>query len=203
METRSSDIKVIDPEFLCTAYCNGYFPMADQKTGEIGWYSPDPRTIFELDTFHVPRSLKLTLKKKSFDIRINKRFEEVMRACAKREETWISEAIIESYVQLHHAGIAHSVETWKDGILVGGLYGVAIRGAFFGESMFSKMKDASKVALVHLVMRLREKGYTLLDTQFTTPHLQRFGAREIPRAEYLLRLEEALTMTCSFTQEEL
>ena len=203
METRSSDIKVIDPEFLCTAYCNGYFPMADQKTGEIGWYSPDPRTIFELDTFHVPRSLKLTLKKKPFDIRINKRFEEVMRACAKREETWISEAIIESYVQLHHAGIAHSVETWKDGMLVGGLYGVAIRGAFFGESMFSKMKDASKVALVHLVMRLREKGYTLLDTQFTTPHLQRFGAREIPRAEYLLRLEEALTMTCSFTQEEL
>ena len=203
METRSSNIKVINPEFLCTAYCNGYFPMADQKTGEIGWYSPDPRTIFELDTFHVPRSLKLTLKKKPFDIRINKRFEEVMRACAKREETWISEAIIESYVQLHHAGIAHSVETWKDGILVGGLYGVAIRGAFFGESMFSKMKDASKVALVHLVMRLREKGYTLLDTQFATPHLQRFGAREIPRAEYLLRLEEALTMTCSFTQEEL
>jgi leucyl/phenylalanyl-tRNA--protein transferase len=126
-----------------------------------------------------------------------------MRACAKREETWISEAIIESYVQLHHAGIAHSVETWKDGILVGGLYGVAIRGAFFGESMFSKMKDASKVALVHLVMRLREKGYTLLDTQFATPHLQRFGAREIPRAEYLQRLEESLNIPCSFTQEEL
>ena len=203
MEPRSLDIKTIDPEFLCTAYCHGFFPMADPKTGEIGWYSPDPRTVFELDTFHVPRSLKLTLKKKPFDIRINKRFEEVMRACAKREETWISEAIIESYVQLHHAGIAHSVETWKDGMLVGGLYGVAICGAFFGESMFSKMKDASKVALVHLVMRLKEKGYTLLDTQFTTPHLQRFGAREIPRFEYLLRLEEALTVTCSFAQEEL
>ena len=203
MEARTSDSKTIDPEFLCTAYCHGFFPMADPKTGEIGWYSPDPRTVFELDTFHVPRSLKLTLKKKPFDIRINKRFEEVIHACAQRQETWISEAIIKSYVKLHHAGIAHSIETWKDGMLVGGLYGVAICGAFFGESMFSKMKDASKVALVHLVMRLNEKGYTLLDTQFTTPHLQRFGAREIPRFEYLLRLEEALTMTCSFTHEEL
>jgi leucyl/phenylalanyl-tRNA--protein transferase len=203
MEKRSLDIKTIDPEFLYTAYCNGYFPMADPKTGEIGWYSPDPRTIFEFGTFHIPRSLKLTLKKKPFDIRINKRFEEVMRACAQRQETWISEAIIKSYVQLHHAGVAHSVETWKDGMLVGGLYGVAIRGAFFGESMFSTMKDASKVALVQLVMRLKEKGYTLLDTQFTTPHLQRFGAREIPRSEYLQRLEEALTVTCSFAQEEL
>jgi leucyl/phenylalanyl-tRNA--protein transferase len=203
MEARSSDMKIIDPEFLCTAYCIGYFPMADPKTGEICWYSPDPRTIFELDTFHIPRSLKLTLKKKPFDIRINKRFEEVMRACAQRQETWISEAIITSYVQLHHVGIAHSVEAWKDGMLVGGLYGVAIRGAFFGESMFSKIKDASKVALVHLVMRLKEKGYTLLDTQFITPHLQRFGAREIPRVDYLQRLEEALAITCSFIHEEL
>jgi leucyl/phenylalanyl-tRNA---protein transferase len=203
MEPRSSDIKAIDPEFLCTAYCNGYFPMADPKTGEISWYSPDPRTIFELDTFHIPRSLKLTLKKKLFDIRINNKFEEVMRACAQREETWISEAIIKSYIRLHNIGIAHSVETWKDGLLVGGLYGVAIRGAFFGESMFSRVRDASKVALVHLVMRLKEKGYTLLDTQFTTSHLQRFGAREIPRTEYLQRLEEALTITCLFTHEEL
>jgi leucyl/phenylalanyl-tRNA--protein transferase len=203
MEPRSSEIKIIDPEFLCTAYCNGYFPMADPKTGEMSWYSPDPRTIFELNTFHVPRSLKLTLKKKLFDIRINNRFEEVMRACAQREETWISEAIIKSYLKLHQVGIAHSVETWKDGTLVGGLYGVAIRGAFFGESMFSRVRDASKVALVHLVMRLKEKGYTLLDIQFTTPHLQRFGAREIPRVEYLQRLKEALTMTCLFAHEEL
>jgi len=126
-----------------------------------------------------------------------------MRSCAERQETWISETIIQSYVQLYRVGVAHSVETWKDGLLVGGLYGVAIRGAFFGESMFSKMKDASKVALVHLVMRLKEKGYTLLDTQFTTPHLQRFGAREIPRAEYFHRLEEALTLPRSFAQEEL
>lgn len=197
------EIRAIDPEFLCQAYCSGYFPMADSKTGEIGWYSPDPRTIFELEEFHIPHSLKLTLKKKLFEIRINKRFEEVMRACAQREETWISEEIIRSYVMLHQAGLAHSVETWKDGLLVGGLYGVAIRGAFFGESMFSRISDASKVALVHLVIRLKERGYSLLDTQFTTPHLQRFGAREIPRAEYLRRLEIALTITCSFAHEEI
>jgi len=177
--------------------------MADPKTGEVNWYSPDPRTIFELNKFHVPRSLQLTLKKKLFDIRINKKFEEVMRACAQREETWISEEIIISYVKLHNAGIAHSVETWKDGSLVGGLYGVAIRGAFFGESMFSRVSDASKVALVHLVVRLKDRGYSLLDTQFTTPHLQRFGAREIPRVEYLIKLEKALTITCSFADEEI
>jgi leucyl/phenylalanyl-tRNA---protein transferase len=197
------EIKAIDPEFLCQAYCNGYFPMADPKTGEINWYSPDPRTIFELNKFHVPRSLKLTLKKKLFEIRINKRFEEVMRACAQREETWISEEIIKSYVMLHEAGLAHSVETWKDDMLVGGLYGVAIRGAFFGESMFSRVTNASKVALVHLVMRLKEQGYLLLDTQFTTPHLQRFGACEIPRTEYLQKLETSLNITCSFIREGL
>ena len=203
MQTRLSHTKIIDPEFLCTAYCNGYFPMADPKTGEINWYSPDPRTIFVLDEFHIPRSLKLTLKKKAFEIRLNLRFEEVMRACAQRDETWISETIIKSYVNLHRVGIAHSVETWKEGRLVGGLYGVAIRGAFFGESMFSNVKDASKIALVSLVERLKKHGYTLLDTQFMTPHLQRFGAREIPRNEYLKRLEEALNVTCSFTNEKL
>ena len=199
MQTRSSRIKIIDPEFLCTAYCNGYFPMADPKTGEISWYSPDPRTIFDLDDFHVPRSLKLTLKKKVFEVFLNQRFEEVIRACAEREETWISETITQSYIQLHRVGIAHSVETWKEGKIVGGLYGVAIRGAFFGESMFSKVKDASKIALVDLVERLKKQGFILLDTQFMTPHLQRFGAREIPRDEYLKRLEKALNVTCSFT----
>jgi leucyl/phenylalanyl-tRNA--protein transferase len=203
MQTHSSNIKEIDPEFLCTAYCNGYFPMSDPMTGEIGWYSPDPRTIFELNEFHIPRSLKLTLKKHPFEIHLNRRFEEVMRACAAREETWISETIIKSYVQLHHVNIAHSVETWKEGKLVGGLYGVALRGAFFGESMFSRVKDASKIALVYLVERLKKRGYSLLDTQFMTPHLQRFGAKEISRIEYLKRLEEALNITCSFIGEEL
>jgi len=203
MQAHSSQIKTIDPQFLCTAYCNGYFPMADSKTGEINWYSPDPRTIFDLNEFRIPRSLRLTLKKEEFEVRINKRFEEMMRACAEREETWISETIIQSYIQLHQLGIAHSVETWKDGNLVGGLYGVAIHGAFFGESMFSRMRDASKIALVNLVKRMKDRSFTLLDTQYLTPHLKRFGAREIPRSEYMKRLVDSLKIACSFTDEEL
>jgi len=177
--------------------------MADPKTGEISWYSPDPRTIFDLNDFHIPHSLTLTLKKKDIEVRINTRFEEVMRACAHREETWISETIIQSYLQLYQDGFAHSIETWRQGTLIGGLYGVAIQGAFFGESMFSTLKDGSKIALVHLVQRMKERGYTLLDTQYLTPHLQKFGAREIPRIEYMKRLEESLTINCSFTDEEL
>jgi leucyl/phenylalanyl-tRNA--protein transferase len=177
--------------------------MADSITGEIHWYSPDPRAIFDLDEFRIPRSLKSTLKKKVFEIRINQRFEEVMCCCAARKETWISEMIIGSYVRLHHLGIAHSVETWKEGELVGGLYGVSIRGAFFGESMFSRAGDASKIALEYLVERLKKNGFTLLDTQYITPHLRRFGAREISRQDYLKRLEKALDLNCSFVNEEL
>ena len=203
MQAQSSQTRIIDPKFLCSAYCNGYFPMADPKTGEISWYSPDPRTIFDLNDFHIPHSLTLTLKKKDIEVRINTRFEEVMRACAHREETWISETIIQSYLQLYQDGFAHSIETWRQGTLIGGLYGVAIQGAFFGESMFSTLKDGSKIALVHLVQRMKERGYTLLDTQYLTPHLQKFGAREIPRIEYMKRLEESLTINCSFTDEEL
>ncbi len=198
MLPRPSDTKIIDPPFLLAAYCSGYFPMADPETGEIGWYSPEPRAIFELDEFHIPRSLKLTLKKHDYDVRIDASFEEVIRACAEREETWISEAIVQSYLQLFQLGHAHSIETWKKGRLAGGLYGVAVRGAFFGESMFSRVRDASKIALVHLVERLKSRGYALLDTQFITPHLKRFGAREIPRSEYLIKLEHALRLTCSF-----
>ncbi len=203
MHVRSLDMNVIDAEFLIAAYCQGYFPMADSKAGEIHWYSPDPRTIFDLDEFHVPRSLTLILKKKSFEIHIDQCFEEVMRACAEREETWISETIIQSYLQLFRMGLAHSLETWSNGELVGGLYGVALRGAFFGESMFSKERDASKIALVHLVKRLKKRNYTLLDTQYITSHLERFGAREIPREEYLQRLQKALTQPCTFTSEGL
>ena len=198
MHPQSSKIKIIDPPFLLTAYCNGYFPMADPKTGEINWYSPDPRAIFDLNKFHVPRSLKLVLKKQEFELRINRQFEEVIRACAEREETWISEMIVQSYLQLHKLGFAHSLETWQNEKLVGGLYGVAIRGGFFGESMFSRVRDASKIALVHLVERLKERGYILLDTQFITPHLARFGAEEIPRNQYLNLLEKALQISCSF-----
>ena len=172
--------------------------MAEPKMGEIGWFSPDPRAIFELDAFHVPRSLRLSIKKNVFDIRINTRFEKVMRACGEREETWISEDIVQTYMQLYTAGFAHSVESWKDGTLAGGLYGVAIGGAFFGESMFSRERNASKVALVHLVERLTSRGFILLDTQWTTPHLKMFGAKEIPREEYLKRLTKAIKKQCGF-----
>ena len=191
-------VSIIDPEFLLKAYCSGYFPMADGKSGEIGWYSPDPRAIFELDALRVPRSLFLVMKKEPFELLVNKQFEEVMRACAARKETWISEEIIQSYIELHRLGYAHSVECWKDQKLVGGLYGVAIRGAFFGESMFSRMRDASKIALVYLVDRLNSRGFDLLDTQFVTPHLARFGAKEIAMEEYLRRLKKALKKECSF-----
>jgi leucyl/phenylalanyl-tRNA--protein transferase len=175
--------------------------MADPPTGEIGWFSPDPRAVLELERFHIPKSLKLVLKKRPFEIRIDTSFEAVMRGCAWREETWISEELVRSYVRLNDLGFAHSVECWKGGELVGGLYGVAIAGAFFGESMFSRTRHASKVALVELVQRLRERGYTLLDTQYLTPHLAMFGAREIPREEYLKRLEQALQQQCTFVPE--
>lgn len=198
MLPRSADTKIIDPPFLLTAYCSGYFPMADPVSGEISWYSPDPRGIFDLDEFHIPRSLRLAIKKNEYEIRLDSRFEEVMRSCAAREETWISEAIVQSYLRIYRLGHAHSVEVWKNEMLAGGLYGVAIRGAFFGESMFSRVKDTSKIALAHLVDRLKSRGYALLDTQFITPHLKRFGAKEIPHDEYLIRLERALRLTCSF-----
>lgn len=190
--------RLIEPEFLYSAYCNGYFPMADPQSGEIGWYSPDPRGIIDLNEFRISRSLRLTLKKNMYEIRLNQQFEEVMRACAAREETWISEDIIQSYLTMHRLGFAHSVEAWRNNTLVGGLYGVAIGAAFFGESMFSRERDASKGALVFLVERMRERDYELLDTQFITPHLVRFGAREIPKKEYLARLKRALSLQCEF-----
>ena len=185
-------MKLIDPEILLSAYASGYFPMADSRQGEIGWYSPDPRAIIPLDGLRISRSFKQILKKKNFQIRINTSFEEVIRRCAERADTWISEEIIQSYLELHRLGYAHSVESWKGDSLAGGLYGVAIGGAFFGESMFSRIKDASKVALVSLVERLNEKKYELLDTQFTTPHLARLGAIEISRKNYINILKKAI-----------
>jgi leucyl/phenylalanyl-tRNA--protein transferase len=192
-------LRILDPEILLNAYAEGYFPMADSREGEIGWYSPEVRAIFPLDKFNVPRSLRQTISKKIFEIRINTRFEEVIRACGKRNETWISEEIILSYTLLHHLGFAHSVEVWKENSLAGGLYGVSLGGAFFGESMFSRVRDASKVALVALVERLTQKGFELLDTQFMTPHLARFGAVELPRSEYLKLLKKSIHKHCSFT----
>ncbi len=163
--------------------------MADPDEGDaIYWYAPDPRAIIPLDTFYVSKNLAKLVRRGIFEIRYDTAFEAVMRGCANREKTWISEEIITAYTALHHLGFAHSVECWKDGHLAGGLYGVALGGAFFGESMFTRVRDASKVALVHLVERLRQNGFVLLDTQFITPHLARFGAVEIPRNEYERRL---------------
>jgi leucyl/phenylalanyl-tRNA--protein transferase len=182
---------VIPAELLLKGYGNAIFPMAMQN-GRIGWFSPDPRAIIPLETFHTPHGLRRTLRKQLFNVQINTCFERVIRACAGRDETWINEEIVESYCELHRLGFAHSVETWCDGKLVGGLYGVALGSAFFGESMFHTMTDASKVALHALVERLRERGFTLLDTQWLTPHLITFGAVEISFAEYLARLRKCL-----------
>jgi len=189
---------IINPEFLLSAYASGYFPMAESRQGEIRWYSPDPRAIIPLDKLKISRSLRQIIKKHIFDVRLNTAFEPVIRCCAERKDTWISEEIVQSYLQLHQLGYAHSVETWKDDALVGGLYGVALGAVFFGESMFSEVRDASKVALVHLVDRLNAKKFELLDTQFITPHLIRLGAIEIPRKTYLNLLNKAVRKKRSF-----
>lgn len=194
-------------EFLLAAYANGYFPMADSKGGKtLHWMYPEKRGILPLDDFHVSKSLVKFIKKSPFIITTNTVFPQVIRACAEpaygREETWINEAIIKLYCELWQYGFAHSVECWQESpykgenpILVGGLYGVAIGGVFFGESMFSRASNASKVALVHLVGILRDSGYVLLDTQFINDYLKQFGAVEIPRTEYLDRLGAAISVT--------
>ncbi len=166
--------------------------MADSRNGEIGWYSPDPRAIIPLDGLRISRSLRQTLRKGALEIRWNTRFEQVIRACAERHETWISEEIVAGYRTLFDLGYAHSVEAWNAGQLVGGLYGVALGAAFFGESMFSRTRDASKVALVKLVERLNARKFELLDTQYLTPHLIRLGAVSIPRPDYIELLKHAL-----------
>ena len=166
--------------------------------GDIGWFSPDPRGILPLDDFHIPHGLVRTLKKNRFEIRFNSAFGEVMRGCAQREDTWIDSMILQSYERLYHLGYAHSVETWREGLLVGGLYGVTLGGAFFGESMFHVETDASKVALHALVERLRERHFVLLDIQWVTEHLSSFGAIEIPRSDYLKRLKTALRVAPEF-----
>lgn len=188
----------LTPELLVRAYCSGVFPMADPENGVIAWYAPDPRAVIPLEAFHVPRSLARTIRRGTFSVQVDTAFAAVMEGCAAREETWISAEITRAYTELHRRGLAHSVEAWHDGALAGGLYGVALGGAFFGESMFSRATDASKVALVALVERLRARGFLLLDTQFQTPHLARFGTVEIPRASYLVRLAAALTLDRRF-----
>jgi leucyl/phenylalanyl-tRNA--protein transferase len=191
---------MLEPELLLAAYRSGVFPMAVSERGDIGWFSPDPRAIIPLDErFHIPHGLQRALKKNPFEIAYDAEFKTVMRACAERREgTWISEEIVESYCNLHRLGHAHSVEARKDGRLVGGLYGVHIGGAFFGESMFHRATDASKVALVALVERLRARGFVLLDTQWQTPHLSQFGTFEVSRRAYLKLLEKAVRMKREF-----
>ncbi|HWQ14965.1 MAG TPA: leucyl/phenylalanyl-tRNA--protein transferase [Roseiflexaceae bacterium] len=192
----------LTPDLLLSAYCQGVFPMADER-GRIGFYDPDPRAIIPLDSFHVPRRLARTVRSGAFEIRVDTQFRRVVEECAApapgRETTWISAEIVAAYTALHELGFAHSVEAWRDGRLVGGLYGVAVRGLFAGESMFSRERDASKVALVHLVERLRRGGFVLLDTQFVVgPHMLQFGTVEIPRAEYRRRLAAALRVAAEF-----
>ena len=188
---------MIPPNILLGAYSMGYFPMAD-KYANISWYSPDPRAIIPLESYNIPRSTKQLLKKHLFRIEINTDFETVIGNCACRKETWISKEIIESYMELHRLGYAHSVETMDSDGIAGGLYGVALGSAFFGESMFSMKSGASKVALVFLIRHLSENGFTLLDTQYMNPHLQTFGAIEIPKKKYIQLLHEAMTKRVKF-----
>jgi leucyl/phenylalanyl-tRNA--protein transferase len=171
--------------------------MADE-VGRIRWYAPDPRAILEHTNLHISHSLRTTIRKVIYDIRTDSAFEAVMRSCGGREETWINEEFIKTYTTLHKVGLAHSMEAWHNGELVGGLYGVALGGAFMGESMFSHARDASKVCLVALVEHLRSRGFVLHDTQFLTPHLLTLGVTEIPRSTYEKRLKAALLLACSW-----
>ena len=187
----------LTPQLLLGAYASGIFPMAESRNdADLYWIDPDMRGVLPLDAFHIPRRLRRTIRAHPFEIRCDSDFAGTVRGCAepqgKRPDTWINDEIERLYAALFEMGFAHSVECWDDGELVGGLYGVSLGGTFFGESMFSRETDASKVALVHLVARLRRGGYQLLDTQFVTAHLTRFGAVEIPRRLYRRRLAAAL-----------
>jgi leucyl/phenylalanyl-tRNA--protein transferase len=193
----------IPVELLLKAYSTGVFPMAESATDpEVFWVRPEARGIIPLEDFHLPRSLAKTIRQKLFDIHVNRDFAAVIDACAERREerrsTWINTPIREAYIELHKRGHAHSVEAWREDRLVGGLYGVSLGRVFFGESMFSRERDASKVCLAFLVERLNERGFELLDTQFTTEHLKRFGAVDVPRRRYEKMLEEALKGTAEF-----
>jgi leucyl/phenylalanyl-tRNA--protein transferase len=190
-------LEMIAPELLLQGYRLGVFPMA-MEDDSIEWFSPDPRAILPLEDFHVPHVLRRLLRRRVLKTTIDKAFSEVIAACAEREDTWINPEIIESYTRLHELGNAHSVEAWKEGRLAGGLYGVAVGGAFFGESMFHSVTDASKIALVALVEHLRARKFVLLDTQWLTPHLQQFGGIEISRNHYLRVLRRAVELPRKF-----
>jgi leucyl/phenylalanyl-tRNA--protein transferase len=191
-------VETLNPETLLVAYANGYFPMAREKDDpEIYWFHPEERGVLPLKDFHIPRGLKRVMKSHPFTLKVNTAFREVMEACAElhetRKETWINAAIIDAYCALHRMGHAHSVEAWREDRLVGGLYGVSLGGAFFGESMFSRESESSKVALVTLVDILCEAGYLLLDTQYVNEHLKQFGVEAVARNRYMTKLEKALS----------
>jgi leucyl/phenylalanyl-tRNA--protein transferase len=189
----------LTPDLLLRAYAAGVFPMAESRDDpEVFWVDPQHRGIIPLDGFHISRSLRRAILRGNYRIRTDSDFAGVLRGCAERDETWISETIFELYLALHEQGFAHSLEVWEGDELIGGAYGVALGGAFFGESMFSRRTDASKIALAYLVDRLREGGFTLLDTQFLTPHLASLGGIEISRQDYRERLAEALQVAGDF-----
>ncbi|MFP4598733.1 MAG: leucyl/phenylalanyl-tRNA--protein transferase [Persicimonas sp.] len=192
-----------NPQILISAYMQGIFPMAHpEEGGSIYWYAPDPRGILPIEDFHCPSRLAQTVSQEPFEIRYDTAFKQVMEECAAprkiQKTTWISEGLIEAYSELNQLGFAHSVEAWLDDELVGGLYGVSVGGLFAGESMFYRETDASKVCLVHLVERLKERGFRLLDVQFVNDHLEQFGAIEISREDYERRLAEALEQQVQF-----
>lgn len=192
-------MSALDPAVLLYGYANGVFPMAESKNdANVFWVKPKMRGILPLESLHVSHSMRRFLKKNPFEIRFDSDFEATVRACADREETWINKTIFDAYVTLFQNGCAHSVECYENGELAGGLYGVSLKSAFFGESMFSRRTNASKTALFHLVERLKNGGFTLLDTQFLTPHLASMGGIEIPQEDYLILLRAALRKDASF-----
>ena len=190
--------ELLKPDNMLRLYASGAFPMADVKTGNINWYLPEIRTIIPLDNFNIPRSAKKVVDEHNFEIKFDTDFEGVVAGCADRESTWISEELINAYRRLKKRGHIHTVETWKDGNLAGGLYGVTFRGAFFGESMFSKVSQASKAALVALLKHLKQKDFVLLDVQYMTEHLKMFGAIEISFEEYSKLLQKAYGRASEF-----
>jgi len=189
---------LLKPNNMIRLYASGAFPMADGQTGHINWYMPETRCIIPLDNFNIPRSLKRSSERLNYEIRYDYDYLSVIKNCSARNETWISEKLIDAYKRLYKRGHLHTVETWKDDLLVGGLYGITFRGAFFGESMFSLVSQASKIALIHLVKRLEDKNFVLLDVQYLTEHLKMFGAIEISWDEYQNMLRDSYIINSEF-----
>ena len=195
----SSETKeLLKPDNMLRLYASGAFPMADEKSGVINWFMPEVRTIIPLENYNIPRSTRKAIDRLHFEIRFDTDFDGVIHGCADRESTWISEELMLAYRRLKKRGHVHTVETWLDDKLVGGLYGVTFRGAFFGESMFSKVSQSSKAALIALIERLKQKDFVLLDVQYMTAHLKMFGAVEISFEEYTKLLYTAYTRGCEF-----